>query len=206
MPTDSKILKPVSDVVAKTEYEIADGVSADALDNTEISNWLRTAILKANDSIKKKKEATAAAQAVKTTAASGRLFPTLADDLANQYPLRRTPTTTPVIQSASKASKLLGGVAKVAGPSQLLIMAYEAGNLATNPEARAKADEQYKEMGERGGLNTDILKNAGQGFLDPMGTLYSTGKNLTSESFLKGVTSKEFRDEIFEDIKGLFKR
>ena len=197
MPTNSKILKPVSDVVAKTEYEIADGVSADALDNTEISNWLRTALLKANDVVKTKKEANAAAQAVKTTAASGRLFPTLADDLANQYPLRRTPAATPVIQSASKASKLLGGAAKVAGPAQLLIMAYEAGNLATNPEARAKADEQYKEMGERDGLNTDILKNAGQGFLDPMGTIYTAGKGLMSESFRTGVA---------EGIKGLFKR
>lgn len=197
MPTDSKILKPVSDVVAKTEYEIADGVNADGLDNMEMSNWLRTAVLKANDSIKTKKEATAAAQAVKTTASSGRLFPTLADDLANQYPLRRTPTATPAIQPASKASKLLGGVKKVSGPAQLLIMAYEAGNLATNPEAREKADEQYKEMGERDGLNTDVLKNAGQGFLDPMGTIYTAGKGLMSESFRTGVA---------EGIKGLFKR
>jgi hypothetical protein len=197
MPTNSNILKPVSDAVAKTEYEIADGVNADALDNMEISNWLRTVVLKANDAVKTKKEAEAAAQAVKTTAASGRLFPTLADDLANQYPLRRTPPATPAIQSASQASKWLGGLKKVAGPSQLLIMAYEAGNLATNPEARAKADEQYKEMGERDGLNTDILKNAGQGFLDPMGTIYTAGKGLMSESFRTGVA---------EGIKGLFKR
>jgi hypothetical protein len=198
MPTNSRVLKPISDYVANTEMEVA-GVNADALDAAEARSLIMKAAAKAYNAKKKKKAAEATAQAVKTTAASGRLFPTLADDLANQYPLRRTPA----IQSASRASnlanaaKFMGKVGSKAPPVQAFINAYEAMSLATDPEARKKADEQSKIMAARDRLHyADISKNAAQGFLDPMGTIYTAGKGIMSESFRVGL-KEQIKEMIF---------
>ena len=189
MPDDSKkrssVMQPIIDKVAATEFEPVEGVTADALDVVETKSLARQVLLKAYSANKAAKElANEAAEKLAKEAAAGRLFPKLAEELAQVYPRSRTPPTVsspPQITPASRISKLV----KRVPPAQALIMAYEAAALMSSKEQREKAWEQTQAMGERGYSSDDVgqslqnaAKNGLQGFLDPIGTIYGAGRGL----------------------------
>lgn len=174
MPTDSRVLKPISDYVAETEFEVA-GVNADALDVAEIKSLIKKGLIKAYNAKKKKKAVEAVGSVTMAMPWKPRVLP---------------PAVVPnaATSNVTKAAKLIGKGASKLPPVQAFINAYEAASLATNPEARKKADEQSKIMAARDRLHlVDISKNAAQGFLDPMGTIYTAGKGVMSESFRTGL-------------------
>lgn len=184
MPTDSRVLKPISDYVANTEIEVA-GVNADALDAAEARSLIMKALTKAYSAKEKKK----AVEGVVTMAMPWK---------------PRVPPTDVVpsaaasnLAKATKVAKFIGKVSSKAPPIQAFINAYEGMSLATDPEARKKADEQSKIMAARDRLHyADISKNAAQGFLDPMGTIYTAGKGVMSESFRVGL-KEQLKEMIF---------
>jgi hypothetical protein len=186
MPTNSRVLKPISDYVAKTEIEVA-GVNADALDAAEARSLIMKSAAKAYNAKKKKKAAEAAARITMAMPWKPRVPPTAVVPSAVVSNLAK----------ATTAAKFIGGVASKAPPVQAFINAYEAMSLATDPEARKKADEQSKIMAARDRLHyADISKNAAQGFLDPMGTIYTAGKGIMSESFRVGL-KEQIKEMIF---------
>ena len=190
MPDDSKkrssVMQPIIDKVAATEFEPVEGVTADALDVAEANALVRQGFLKAYNARKasKLKLANEAAEKLAKEAAAGRLFPKLAEELAQVYPRSRTPPTVsspPQITPASRISKLV----KRVPPVQALTMSYEAAALMSSKEQREKAWEQTQAMGERGYSSDDVgqslqnaLKNGAQGYLDPVGTIYGAGRGL----------------------------
>lgn len=177
MPTNSRVLKPLSDNVAKTEIEVA-GVTADALDAAEARSLIMKAMAKAYNAKQNKKAVETAARVTMAMPWKPRVPPTTVVPSAAASTLAK----------ATKAAKLIGKVSSKAPPVQAFINAYEAMSLATDPEARKKADEQSKIMAARDRLHyVDMSKNAAQGFLDPMGTIYTAGKGVMSESFRTGL-------------------
>jgi hypothetical protein len=158
------LLDPVADVVAKTEYEPVEGVTADALDSVQAAE--RAALL-----LKKALDAKKAAEAAK--AFTG---PTIA--------LRADQIPTP------PRASLLKKFTKGAPPAAAAIMAYETAALINSEKQREKAYQQYKEMGERdypaddiAQAYTNFAKNGLQGFLDPVGTIYGAGRGLKELMF-----------------------
>ncbi len=168
------MLKPVSDTVAKTEFEVA-GVTADALDAAEARSLMTKAFVKAYNAKKNKKAVETATRVTMAMPWVPRVAPT-----------NVVPSAAP--SNLAKAAKGLGKVSSRLPPVQAFINAYEAMSLATDPEARKKADEQSKIIAARDRLHyEDMFKNAAQGYLDPMGTIYTAGKGVMSESFRTGL-------------------
>lgn len=166
----------VIDMVAATEFEPVEGVTADALDVTEVNSLLRKGVIKALEYKKEakraaesklaKEAATRAAESklAKKAATRGLLFPDLAKHLERltqlkhgagptspvtvQLPPRLPPRLPPqLLTSAANVKKLIGK----APPAQALIIAYETGALLSSEKQREKAWQQSQDMAmERG--------------------------------------------------------
>ena len=165
------LLDPVADVVAKTDREPVEGVSADALDAVQTAE--RAYI------IKKALDARKAAEAAK--AFTGPTIP-----LKDVARVALKPNQIPTSSRASFLKKF----AKGAPPAAAAIMAYETAALINSQKQREKAYQQYKEMGERdypaddiAQTYTNIAKNGLQGLLDPVGTIYGAGRGLKELMF-----------------------
>lgn len=155
------------------------GVTADILDAVEAKALVKETLSKGIGAAKNKTS--------KKPATPRR--PTAQLTQANPRTVQLSPTQVPkqkiaskVLQKGSKALAAGKFLAKKAPPASAAIMAYEAASLVNSEEAREKAREQYRVMGERGyatGNATQNVKNAGknalQGLLDPVGTLYGVG-------------------------------
>jgi len=165
----SKTLDRARRAIEKTEQQDL-GATYDVLDNIEVVNYVKNGLKK------------------KATQATPRTFPTsprtvqISPTQATPRTVQLRPTQVPkkkiaerIIQGGSKAAAAGKFIAKKAPPVTAAIMAYEAASLANSEEAREKAREQHKVMGERGFSLKGAGQNIAQGLLDPMGTLYARG-------------------------------
>ena len=169
----SRPLEDVRRAIEKTEQQDF-GVTYDVLDNIEVSNYAMNGLKKVSNYAMNGLK-TRATQATPRTV---QISPTQATPRTVQL----RPTQVPkkkiaekVIQGGSKAVAAGKFLAKKAPPVTAAIMAYEAASLANSEEARDKAREQQRVMGERGSSMKGAVQNMAQGFLDPMGTLYGVG-------------------------------
>jgi hypothetical protein len=198
--TKKKVLSKTLDLarcaIEKTERQDL-GATYDVLDNIEVANYVKTGL--------KKKATQATPRTVPTSPRTVQISPTQATPRTVQIsPTQATPRTvqisptqaTPrtvqlrptqvpkkkivekVIQGGSKVAAVGKFLAKKAPPVTAAIMAYEAASLANSEEAREKAREQHRVMGERGLTLKGAAQNIAQGLLDPMGTLYARGDAL----------------------------
>jgi hypothetical protein len=150
-----------------------------------VANYVKTGL--------KKKATQATPRTVPTSPRTVQISPTQATPRTVQIsPTQATPRTVQlrptqvpkkkivekVIQGGSKVAAVGKFLAKKAPPVTAAIMAYEAASLANSEEAREKAREQHRVMGERGLTLKGAAQNIAQGLLDPMGTLYARGDAL----------------------------
>jgi hypothetical protein len=186
--TKKKVLSKTLDLarraIEKTERQDL-GATYDVLDNIEVANYVKTGL--------KKKATQATPRTVPTSPRTVQISPTQATPRTVQIsPTQATPRTVQlrptqvpkkkivekVIQGGSKVAAVGKFLAKKAPPVTAAIMAYEAASLANSEEAREKAREQHRVMGERGLTLKGAAQNIAQGLLDPMGTLYARGDAL----------------------------
>jgi hypothetical protein len=186
--TKKKVLSKTLDLarraIEKTERQDL-GATYDVLDNIEVANYVKTGL--------KKKATQATPRTVPTSPRTVQISPTQATPRTVQIsPTQATPRTVQirptqvpkkkivekVIQGGSKVAAVGKFLAKKAPPVTAAIMAYEAASLANSEEAREKAREQHRVMGERGLSLKGAAQNIAQGLLDPMGTLYARGDAL----------------------------
>ena len=163
-------LEEVRRYVEKTEFQLPEGVTMDALDLAEAKSLLQKGATKVLGLVRSKKPPT-------------KIPPTRRPTV--QLPTDQNPNsknTKPLLKGAGRGAAALKGVSKKFPPAAAAIMAYEAAALANSEEAREKAREQYRVMGERDYSTGDVkqnIRNAGknalQGLADPMGTLYGVG-------------------------------
>lgn len=182
MPSDKvkasvkkKVLsRPLDDArryVEKTEFDQGAGVTMDMLDVIEAKALIKKGL--------RTKRAAAVRNNKPPTQTTPSRRPTVQLTTA-QNPNPKN--TNQLLKGAGRGAAALKGVSKKIPPAAALIMAYEAASLVNSEEARDKAQEQYRAMGERDYSTGDVkqnIRNAGnnalQGLADPMGTLYGVG-------------------------------
>jgi len=112
-----------------------------------------------------------AVDAAEARAALFRLAKKVAPSKAPTTPLNKIPKD-------KKLARLLKPLARRLPPAELAALTYETAALINSEEAREKAREQANAMQERGYSAEGMGKNALQGLLDPVGTIYAAGDAL----------------------------
>ena len=181
----SRPLDEVRRYVEKTEFQLPEGVTMDALDLAEAKSLLQKSATKGLGLVGSKKPPTQTTPSRRPTVQLTKAQTTPSRRPTVQLTKAQSPNpknTKQLLKGAGRGAAALKGVSRKIPPAAALIMAYEAASLGNSEEARDKAREQYRAMGERDypigdvkQLTINAGKNALQGLADPMGTLYGVG-------------------------------